>query len=100
MIRKFSTITLFVMVVIFSGCSGERSRVSRENNALTTAYVIKMDKNETTTEQDKRFIRAINKVAYELDRNIRGKKKADNTKNEAEALATGNGNLIGPMKLD
>jgi hypothetical protein len=59
-----------------------------------------MDKGETTSEQDRRFIRAMSKVAFELDRNIRGTKKAESTRKEAEALATGAGSLNEPMNLD
>ena len=96
-------IRIFIVLASMSflvGCGGERTRVSRENNALTAAYVVKMDKGETTPDQDRRFIHAMSKVSLELDRNIRGPKKAESTRKEAEALATGAGSLSDPMKLD
>ena len=98
--KKISIITFVLIAFVFSGCSGERRRVSRETNALTRAYEIKMDKGETTSEQDKRFIRAMSKVALELDRNIRGTKKANETRKEAEALATGAESFNNSMNLD
>jgi hypothetical protein len=80
--------TLGMLVMIFMlGCSGERRRVSMETNSLTAAYEAKMDKGETTSAQDKRFIKSMSQVAYELDRNIRGKKKADATRNQSRKLA-------------
>lgn len=86
--NRLSLGILGVLALVFMlGCSGERRRVSMETNSLTAAYESKMDKGETTPEQDKRFIRSISKVAYELDRNIRGKKKADDTRNQARKLA-------------
>jgi hypothetical protein len=80
--------TLGMLALVFMlGCSGERRRVSMETNSLTAAYEAKMDNGKTTPEQDKRFIKSISKVAYELDRNIRGKKRADETRNQARKLA-------------
>lgn len=70
-----------------TGC-GEKRRVSREANSLSAAYVVHMEKGNTTREQDQRFIKAISQVAYELDRNIRGDKKAKATRQAAQKLAT------------
>jgi len=98
--KRLSIVILAVVLPFLAGCNGERTRVSRENNSLTAAYVTKMDKGETTSEQDKRFIRAVSKVALELDRNIRGKENAETTRKEAQALANGAGSLSDPMNLD
>ena len=93
------SLAMAVVLLCLAGC-GERTRVSRENNSLTAAYVAKMDKGETTPDQDKRFIRAVSKAAFELDRNIRGPKKAQATRSEAQALATGAGSLDSQLNLD
>jgi len=78
-----------LLALILAGCNGQRRRVSREANSLTAAYVVKMDKAQTTADQDKRFIRAMSMVAFEMDRSIRGDKKAKQTRKSAEKLAEG-----------
>lgn len=99
MIRKL--VLPLLLVAMLSGCSsGERRRVSRETNSLTTAYVTRMDKGQTTPDQDKRFIKAIATVALELDKNIRGEKKALQTMREAQALAAAGLQPGAPIDLD
>jgi Prokaryotic membrane lipoprotein lipid attachment site len=77
-------------ILLLSGCQyTERKRVSSETAAMTNVYAIKMEKGETTPAQDKEFIKAMRDVTYELDRSIRGKKKADETKKLSTALGNG-----------
>lgn len=88
---------VFVLSAILAlqGCSvGERRRVSRESNALATGFVDQMDKGQTTRDQEQRFIRAMNKVLLELDRSIRGTKKAEETREDAIRAVNG------PLRLD
>jgi hypothetical protein len=73
-----------IVVLCLTGC--ESSKQSRENNALSERYQQKMDKGETTPEQDKSFIRASTRAWYEMDAALRGRKKADATKAQAKAL--------------
>ena len=84
--NKFIAVLICSFVLVISGC-GEKRRVSREANSLTAAFVILMKKGVTTRDQEKRFIIAISKVSYQLDRNIRGDKKAKKTRDSAEKLA-------------
>lgn len=82
------TAMLCLLLALFlAGCNGERRRVSREANSLTAAYAVKMENGQTTADQDRRFIRAMSKVCLELDRSIRGDKKANQTRKAAEKLA-------------
>lgn len=76
------------MAVILTSCNGQVRRVTREANSLTAAYVTNMDKGLTTRDQDQRFIRAMSSVVYEVDRNIRGNKKASETRKASEKLSS------------
>lgn len=78
MIRKMMVGVCVLMLVFSAGC--DRRRVSREANQISAAYEVKMDKGQTTREQDQRFIRAMGKVSLELDSSIRGTKKAEATR--------------------
>lgn len=99
--KAILSFSLVMVLVLTSGCSsGERRRVSRETNSLTAAYVIKMDKGETTADQDKRFIKAMSTTAYQIDRSIRGEKKAKQTRLEAERLASIGADPAAPVDLD
>lgn len=87
-------------VLVCSGCKGEKARISMENSALHSAYITKMEKGETTPEQDKRFIKASGKVALELDRSIRGTKKANSTWESAKRLSESDIDPDSDMDLD
>lgn len=86
--RKYALAVVLISLVAFTGC-GERRRVSSETHAMSNVYTVKMKKGETTREQDQKYIEAMNDVVYELDRSIRGKKKADETKRLSTALGNG-----------
>lgn len=95
---------MFVVVCVFSfgmtGCdSQETKRVTREAHVLTAAFIGKMKKGETTREQEQQFIEAIGKVAYEVDRAVRGTKAADQTKNDIDLMTKGI-DLSKPLQLD
>lgn len=86
--KKIILALSLVSILFLTGC--EKNRVSSETSSLTTAYRAKMDKGETTPEQDKAFIRAMEEVVYQLDRANRGKKKADETRRMAKMIVEGN----------
>lgn len=71
------------------GC-GKKDEVSMKANAICEAYATKMESGQTTPEQDKEFIKAVREVVYQLDRSIRGEKKAKATRDSARmAISTG-----------
>jgi len=82
-------IILTLCLVLLVGCNDKAKNVSMKANAVTAAYIVKMKNGETTKEQDQAFIEAVAQVTYELDRALRGKEKADKTKNTAHLLVSG-----------
>jgi len=84
-------IPIAVVMLCFSGC--EARKQASENNAMSQRYQKQMDEGKTTSDQDKKFIRANAKGWYEMDAALRGRKKADATKAQAEALDS-------PINLD
>lgn len=98
--RRLAAAATLVLALALAGCNGERRRVSREANALTAAFTVKMDKGETNRDQEQRFIRAMSKVSYELDRSIRGSKKAKKTRDAANKLAAGGLDPDSNLNLD
>lgn len=90
---KTGMVVFFVLACSFvslGGCpKGERDRVSRESNQLVHLYRVKMERGETTPEQDKKFIAKIDDQILQIDRAIRGKEKADKSRAEAEAISNG-----------
>ena len=82
-VLRFVPILALVLVV---GCGKARQK-SMENNALHTSFTVKMDKGKTNRDQEQRFIRASGKFALELDRSIRGTKKANKTYESARRAA-------------
>lgn len=73
-----------ILILFLVGCeSGTKREASRETNSLSAAYETKMKKGQTTPEQDKRFIQAMSRQVHEMDRAIRGTKKADETRRKA-----------------
>lgn len=85
--------SIALVVVIFVGLCGcpkeERDRTSSEANKMVHAYRKLMEAGKTTPEQDKRFIMAVDDQVYQLDRAIRGTKKADASRAQAEAISNG-----------
>jgi uncharacterized lipoprotein NlpE involved in copper resistance len=97
--RNFILVSSLV-IFCFCGCTNtETKRVTREQNGMTHVFVSKMDKGETTREQEQKFIKAQDKVAYEVDRAVRGIKKAQKTRLEAEAISQGI-DINAPLNLD
>ncbi len=88
-----SIVVLVILVLACAGLSGcpkaERDRTSSEANKMVHSYRKLMDEGKTTPDQDKRFIRAVDDQVYQLDRAIRGTKKADASRAQAEAIANG-----------
>ena len=72
-----------VVVLSFSGC--KRNDATRNQNGFTNGFAKQMDDGKTTRDQEQKFIRASANLSYEVDRSVRGKKKADATK--AAAIA-------------
>lgn len=97
MSRMFAVLMLTVFLV---GCNGERRRVSRETNSMTSKYAKLSKDGKTTPEEDKQYIQSVSKVMHELDRSIRGKKKADATRRNAEIEADTGIKPEGPLRLD
>lgn len=74
-------IALIIVVGACLACAScQKHNVARNHNGYANKYRKEMDEGRTTPEQDKRFIRANANQAYELDRAVRGKKKADATR--------------------
>jgi hypothetical protein len=86
--RALSFVLVIVIVASTTGCA-ERRRASEEFNKLSRAFEAKMEKGETTREQEQSYVRATSRLAYEFDRSIRGNKKADRARKEAEAIING-----------
>lgn len=86
-----ATFILAIAIVIsLPGCDEETERVTRESNGLVVGFIQKMEKGETTREQEQRFIKACGKVLFEVDRAVRGTKKAEQTRNDIlKALQAG-----------
>lgn len=84
--KKVAIITVCILAVCLSGC-GTASRVSSEAHALYEAYTVQMDAGKTTPAQDKEFIKATRDVVFQLDRAIRGQKKAQATADAAKLAA-------------
>jgi hypothetical protein len=100
---KKIAITVVVALALSLGMTGcnsqETKRVTREAHVLTAAFIDKMKKGETTREQEQQFIEAVGKVAYEVDRAVRGTKAADQTKNDINLITKGI-DLSKPLQLD
>lgn len=94
-------VALGLCLVALSGCDeGERRRVSRESNALTAVFEQQMLDGKTTREEEQAFIRAVSKVAFQMDASIRGTKKATATREAAKEIAAHGGNPLQPLNLD
>jgi len=88
-------------VVFVCGCSSQQTkRVSMESAALSEKYAQLSKDGKTTPQQDKAYIQAIAKVNYELDRAIRGTKKADATKKAVTIEAQTGVSADQPLNLD
>jgi hypothetical protein len=98
--RILSILCAGLLIIGLAGCGGEKRRVSRELNTLTTVYRKKMERGETKPEQDKAFIKAVNNAVHQLDRNIRGTKAADKTRREAELIGEVGIDPNRPLNLD
>lgn len=85
-----ASVVVVLLVMGLCGCpKAERDRTSSEANKMVHSYRKLMDSGKTTTDQDKRFIRAADDQVYQLDRSIRGTKKADASRAQAEAISNG-----------
>jgi len=87
---KASTVLFLLLVLGLCGCpKAERDRTSSEANKMVHTYRKLMDAGKTTADQDKRFIRAVDDTVYQIDRAVRGTKKADSSRAQAEAISNG-----------
>ena len=85
-----TSILAITIIISLPGCDEETKRVTRESNGLVVGFIQKMEKGETTREQEQRFIKACGKVLFEVDRAVRGTKKAEQTRNDIlKALQAG-----------
>jgi hypothetical protein len=91
-------VVMVAMAICFSGC--EKRRVSEEFNKLSRAFEAKMDKGETTREQEQAYIKAVSRLGYEVDRSIRGKKKSDQARAEVDAIINGTGRPGDPFRIE
>ena len=89
---------LCLIPVLLTGC-GKKDEVSMEANAICVTYVTQMKAGKTTPEQDRQFIESVSKVTYELDRAIRGTKKAEATRLRAETMSTTGVDPKSPLDL-
>jgi len=80
---RIVTVVMVVVVLALSGC--EKKDAARNANGYSNAFKAKMESGQTTREQEQQFIRACAGLCYELDRSVRGTKKADETKAAAVA---------------
>lgn len=99
-VRSLCFVVLVAAIVQFglSGC-GKKDDVSMKANAICEAYTVKMEAGQTTPEQDKEYIKAVNEVVFQLDRAIRGQKKAQATRDSAKLAATTGVDPKAPLKL-
>ena len=90
---RTNKIRLALAILLVTGLCGcpkaERDRTSSEANKMVHQYRVLMERGETTPDQDKRFIKAVDDQVYQLDRSIRGTKRADSSRAQAEAIANG-----------
>jgi hypothetical protein len=93
-------IGLVFLAVLLSGCNAERRRVSRETNSMTVKFEHLMKTGKTTRDQEQKFISAMKDVTFELDRSIRGTKKAQETRRTATVEAETGIKVDGPLNLD
>lgn len=77
------------VVVSLSGCNDRAKNASMKANITSRAFVQKMNNGETTREQEQSYIRAVADLVFELDRNLRGTEKAENTKKLAAIISNG-----------
>lgn len=74
--RKFALVAV-VAILFCAGCDKEEK--SMEANALTCKFNELVKQGKTTREQEQAYIAAVANETYQLDRAIRGTKKADAT---------------------
>ena len=70
-----------VVVLSLSGC--KRNDATRNHNGFSNAFVVQMKAGKTTREQEQKFIEVNADLSYEVDRAVRGQKKADQTRSAA-----------------
>lgn len=87
-----------VLVLFCSGCDKEEK--SMEANALTCKFNELVRQGKTTREQEKAYIEAVANETYQLDRAIRGVKKADATRERALLEAQFGTDTTKPINLD
>ena len=87
--RKKLTVSFAALAVLAILCcyGCDRDTVAMETNALMARFEALLNLGKLTPEQKDAFIHAAAKEAFEMDRAIRGTKKATNTRNAAIAKA-------------
>ena len=90
--RVVLVVALFV-TVSFSGC--KRNDATRNHNGYSNKFAKLVKEGKTTREQEQKFISVNADMSYQVDRAVRGTKKADKTR--AAALS---GDAPGSVDLD
>lgn len=90
---QYSLIALALMLFVplaFSGCNKqEMEKASREANATTYGFMRLMQKGQTTRAQEQAFITAMAALSLQVDREIRGTDKANQTRTDATSAIDG-----------
>lgn len=89
-------VAIFVIVLSLAGC--ESKDAARNANGYSNAFKAKMESGQTTREQEQQFIKSCAELCYELDRAVRGTKKADATK--AAAVASPDATIAPSVKAN
>jgi hypothetical protein len=96
-VRKLA-LSAIVIVLFCAGCDKEEK--SMEANALTCKFNELVKQGKTTRDQEKAYIEAVANETYQLDRAIRGTKKADATHQQALLEAQFGTDTTKPLNLE
>lgn len=84
---------IYVIVIclafVCTSCDDRAKNASMKANAASRVFVEKMNKGQTTREQEQEFIRIVGDLTFELDRALRGTEKAEATKKNAVLVGQG-----------
>lgn len=90
LIGSFVIGIILVLVLALPGCNKQQmEKASREANATTYGFMRLMQKGQTTRAQEQAFITAMAALSLQVDREIRGTDKANQTRTDATAAIDG-----------
>lgn len=90
-----------ILLIGIAGCNkAETEKISAETAEMAIRFDQLVKSGKTTREQEQAYIAAVGKVAYQLDRAIRGTTAADTTQRQAIIEATTGINPNAPVNLD